>query len=109
MDRKTLEAELGPGPMRFAPAFDERSFDDQMASLTVQEKECIRALKAKWEANHPDFPFSDAMYLRFARCSPGRKKFNLNASWKVMKKFDHRYLSLTAESLEEQLLSQVSA
>lgn len=106
VDTKTLEAELGPGPMRFAPSPDERSVDEQLASLTDHERECVDTLKSKWEAAHPDLPFSDAMYLRFARCSPGQKKFNTKASWKVMKAFDHRYLSLTAETLEGQLLSQ---
>ena len=107
VDTKTLEAELGPGPLRFGPSSDERSLEEQLTSLTVQEKECFDTLKSKWEAAHPDLPFSDAMYLRFARCSPGLKKFNVKASWKVMKSFDQRYLSLTAETLEEQLLSQV--
>ena len=107
VDNKSLEAELGPGPMRFAPSSDERSLEQQLASLTAREKECVDTLRSKWEAVHPDLPFSDAMYLRFARCSPGQKKFNVKASWKVMKAFDHRYLSLTAETLENQLLSQV--
>lgn len=107
VDMKAVAADLGPGPMRFAPPADARSVEEQLASLTPKERECVDSLKAKWEKAHPDKPFSDAMYLRFARCSPGRKKFQLNASWKVMKKFDHRYLSLTAEGLEEQLLSKV--
>ena len=67
-----LKAELGPGPMRFAPSPTERSIADQMASLTDKERECVATLKSRWEKDHPDQkePFSDAMYLRFARCSP---------------------------------------
>lgn len=107
VDMNALKADLGPGPMRFAPPPESRSVADQLASLTDKERECVATLKSKWEAAHPDEPFSDGMYLRFAQCSPGRKKFQVNASWKVMKKFDHRYLSLTAEGMEDQLLSQV--
>jgi hypothetical protein len=91
MTRSINILDLGPGPMRFAPT-DERSVEEQIASLSKKEKECVGLLKRKWEEAHPDTPFSDGMYLRFARCSPGSKKFNFNASWKVMKKFDHRYV-----------------
>jgi len=108
-DRKALQSELGPGPMRFAPDPSERSIAEQIAALTAPEKACLDAIKVKWEKEHMDKPFSDLMYLRFARCSPGRKKFQQDASWKVMKKFDHRYLSLTAEAMEDQLLSKVSS
>lgn len=106
VDLNTLEKELGPGPMRFAHR-NERSIADQIASLNEAEKKCFDDLKAKWEKNHPDKPFSDEMYLRFARCSPGKKKFNKDASWKVMKKFDNKYLTLKAEAMEAQLLSKV--
>jgi hypothetical protein len=106
LDLIALEKDLGPGPVRFAHK-DERSIADQIASLDASEKQCFDELKGKWQAKHPEFPFSDEMYLRFARCSPGKKKFTTNKSWGVMKKFDHRYLSLTAESMEKQLLSKV--
>jgi hypothetical protein len=97
-----IEKELADGPFRFAPK-DERSVEEQIASLTPDEKQCFNSLKEKWEQKHPESPFSDYMYLRFARCSPGTKKFQEKASFKVMKKFDKRYLELTAESLESQL------
>lgn len=93
------------GPVRFAPK-GERSIQEQIDSLEPSERECFDNLKKKWEDKHPDEPFPDAMYLRFARCSPGAKKFNESASWKVMKKFDRRYLTLKAADIEDQLLSK---
>lgn len=84
---------LGAGPMRFAPAKGERSIEAQIAALTPEERKCFVELKTKWEKSYPNKPFSNLMYLRFARCSPGSKKFKVNASWKVMKKFDRRYVS----------------
>ena len=38
--------------------------------------------------------------------SPGKNKFNQDTAWKVMKKFDTRYLTLTAASIEDQLLTK---
>ncbi|CAJ1950241.1 unnamed protein product [Cylindrotheca closterium] len=114
LDLITLEKELGPGPMRFAPK-EERSFQAQMESLSPTEKQCFHNLKEKWnkhiEENKekektPTHSYSDEMILRFARCSPGRNKFEETASWKVMKKFDPRFLTLTAEEIEKQLLSK---
>lgn len=96
---------LGDGPMRFAPK-DERSMEEQIASLSPSERECFDNLKARWEKKDRGYTFSDAMYLRFARCSPGPKKFNEEAAWRVMKKFDPRYLTLTAAQQEKQLLTQ---
>jgi hypothetical protein len=95
------------GPQRFAPT-GERSIEEQIQSLTEAERGCFDNLKEKWAAKYPDQPFSDQMILRFARCSPGTEKFNEAASWKVMKKFDRKYLTLKAASMEEQLLSKVS-
>lgn len=94
--------DLGPGPMRFSHE-KERSTQEQIDSLTADEKACFDGLKSKWEKAYPDKKFSDAMYLRFARCSPGKKKFSKSASYNVMKKFDQRYLELTAAKLEDQL------
>jgi hypothetical protein len=105
-DPDVLEKELGSGPMRFAPK-GERSIQEQIEALDEAEKKCLEYLKTKWEKKSPGVEFSDEMFLRFARCSPGSKKFNEKESWKVMKKFDRRFLSLTAEGLEDQLLSKV--
>jgi hypothetical protein len=108
LDLSALEKELGPGPMRFAPSKDERTTDEQIDSLDDQgERACFDALKTKWQDKYPEKAFSDEMLLRFARCSPGKKKFQTNNSWKVMRKFDHRYLSLKAATMEKQLLSKV--
>ena len=66
---------LADGPLRFAPK-DERSIQEQIDALTPAEKECFDNLKKNWEAKNPTQGFSDEMYLRFARCSPGKDKFN---------------------------------
>jgi hypothetical protein len=95
------------GPLRFAPSDEERSLQAQLDALTDAERTCLDHLKSKWQAQYPQTPLSDAMVLRFARCSPGATKFNEKAAWKVMKHFDMRYLTLTASSLESQLLSKV--
>ena len=91
--------------MRFAPK-NERSIQEQIDSLEEKERECFDNLKKKWEEKHPDKRYPDEMYLRFARCSPGAKKFNEMASWKVMKKFDRRYLTMKAADIEKQLLTK---
>jgi hypothetical protein len=104
LDLTSLEKDLGPGPMRFAP-IGERSFQEQLSGLTKKERECFDNLKKRWESKEASF--SDEMILRFARCSPGRQKFVEAASWKVMKKFDPRYLELTAAKQEKQLLTKV--
>jgi len=117
LDLATLEKELGPGPMRFAPK-SERSFQEQLDSLSKEERECFDQLKEKWNKQIEEnktatkkkkdaavHSYSDDMFLRFARCSPGRKKFVESASWKVMNRFNPRYLTLTASGMEKQLLS----
>ena len=98
---------LDPGPLRFQPSSEERSIQEQIDALTVEERRCFDGLKEKWQQQKDSFPLSDAMILRFARCSPGKTKFNEKAAWKVMKRFDQRYLNLSAASLEQQLLTQV--
>ena len=97
---------LGDGPMRFAP-LDERPIADQIAALNAEEKECFDNLTNRWE-KEGSFTLSDEMILRFARCSPGKKKFNEKAAWKVMKKYQERYLELKASDLESQLETKVS-
>jgi len=77
----------------------------QIDDLKPEERACFDALKARWEKklDKGRHPFSDEMYLRFARCSPGARKFNEETAYKVIKKFDPRYLTLTATGLEVQL------
>lgn len=78
-----------------------------MASLTPEERGAVDTLKTTWETQTKvPHEFDDAMYLRFARCSPGPKKFNPETAWKVMKKYDVRYLTLNAADLEAQLLTK---
>ena len=106
IDFVAARKELGDGPMRFAPT-EERSIPEQMAALTPAEKQCVDNLKANWETNNKNEPFSDEMYLRFARCSPGKEKFNEKAAFKVMKNFPRRHLELNATELEQQLATKV--
>lgn len=90
---------------------NERSFAEQMEALSEEERACVDALKARWEKKDRKGgikKFSDEMYLRFARNSPGKTKFNEKTAFNVMKNFDARYLTLKASNpdLEKQLLSQ---
>jgi len=94
------------GPERFAPSNEEHTLQAQIDGLSDDEKKCFEYLKRKWKEANPSQPMTDEMVLRFAYCSPGEKKFNEKASWKVMKNFDTRFLNLTASGLEEQLLSK---
>jgi len=97
---------LGDGPMRFHP-ISERTLSAQIDTLAKDERACFDELKARWnKKQNRGHEYSDKLILRFARCSPGLKKFNADASFKVMESFDPRYLSLTADSLESQLRSQ---
>jgi uncharacterized Zn-finger protein len=121
-----LQSELGHGPMRFAPAQPERSIDEQIQALNASERACFDTIKSKWQArrhearhsssktNNNDSSsqhsyFTDEMYLRFCRCSPGGKPFKDKTAWKTMKKFSKRYLQLTTDSLETALRSEVRA
>jgi hypothetical protein len=104
-----LQNELGNGPMRFAPAQPgERTIDEQIQTLNALERACFDAIKTKWQERNPNNTFSDEMYLRFCRCSPGPHPFKDKSAWKTMKKFSKRYLQLTTDSLETTLRSKVS-
>jgi len=103
----TTEQDVPSGLERFAPSKNERSIQDQISGLTTEEKKCFDNLKAKWnETFSKDYQVDDEIILRFAYCSPGEKKFNEKASWRVMENFDKRFLNLKAVDLEQQLLSK---
>jgi len=105
IDYDVLKKELGEGPGRFC-AVGERSSEAQIEDLNDSEKECFDTLQKY--SKEMSYTCSDALILRFARCSPGKKKFNASASMKVMKKFDARYLTLKMAdpAMEKQLLSK---
>ena len=100
------------GPERFALPPNERSIDEQMASLSSEERKCFDTLKEKWYKEYAKERadlLEDAMILRFACNLPGKAKFNVKTAWKVMKRFNTRYLDLTLSSspkLERQLLTK---
>jgi hypothetical protein len=73
--------------------------------LTEQET-CCANLKKRWMDKYPKLPLSDEMILRFALCAP-RGMFHEASAWKKMKRFDRRYLTLTAAGMEKQLLTKV--
>lgn len=110
-----IKTELGDGPARFAPV-GERPLEEQLESLTKEERSCYDTLKERWEerveekqlkggkSKHSGIQlFPDEMYLIFSRCSPGVKKFDVESAWKVMKNYDQRFLTITADKLESQL------
>jgi len=100
-----IKSELGDGPARFFNQ-NERSFSKQLTSLTDEQRACYDTLKKRWEEKERGHSFPDNMYLRFARNSPGKTKFKTESAWKVMKKYDQRYLSMSATKLEEQLMTK---
>ncbi len=83
------------------------SFEDELNGLKNSEYSCFCSLKQKWEEEYPDSPFEDGMYLRFARWSPGGNAYDSRNAWKIMERYDRRYLTLTAESLKAQLMTKV--
>lgn len=110
-----VKKELGEGPARFFPE-GERSFEEQLESLTKEQRSCYDTLKKLWEervneklekgekSKHKDIKlFPDPMYLTFARCSPGAKKFNSETAFKVMKNYNQKFLKINATVLESQL------
>lgn len=115
MSNTEIEKNLGVGPARFAPV-GEKTFDEQLNALSTDQKSCYDILKKLWEervaekvakgekSKHSNIQvFPDPMYLTFARCSPGVKKFNPDTAFKVMKNYDQRFLKINATTLEKQL------
>lgn len=110
-----VKNDLGEGPARFL-SIAEKTFEEQLNLLTDEEKSCYDTLKKLWEerveekvskgekSKHAGIElFPDPMYLTFARCSPGAKKFNSDTAFKVMKNYDQRFLKINATTLEKQL------
>mmetsp|Transcript_4330 Transcript_4330/g.10821 ORF Transcript_4330/g.10821 Transcript_4330/m.10821 type:complete len:557 (-) Transcript_4330:86-1756(-) len=62
---------LGPGPARFEPPQARRSTEEQLADLSDHDQNVVMSLKARWEQLYPEVPFTDEMYLQFARFSTG--------------------------------------
>ena len=105
--KKDLGGDETTGPMRFAPPSTARTIEEQMNALTDEQKECITKLKSEWEKEDTNGPFSEGMYLRFARNSPGSYKFNYKAALRVMKKYNRtKYENLKVVDLEQQLLTK---
>ena len=95
------------GPMRFAPKEQERTIKAQIEDLEPFERVCFDRIKAKWEAKYPENGFTDEMYLRFSRCSPGPHRFHEKRALRVMKHHNKRHAALTAERVEKRLRRQV--
>ena len=95
-----------PGLSRNVSA-EQTPYEQQMASLSVEKRACVIHLKMKWERRvHGESVLPDEWYIRFAKCSPG-DPFDARSAWKVMTKFDPRYLNLSILSMEKQLLSKI--
>ena len=105
IDFYLVELGLGEGPMRFAKR-GERSLEKQLEGLGQAELRCFYNLKRKWNEYEKAFVLSDEMILRFARNSGG-KPYKEKAAWKAMKKFNSRFLRLSAKQMHKQLLTKV--
>ena len=95
-----------PGLSRNVSA-EQTPYEQQMASLSVEKRACVIHLKMKWERRvHGESVLPDEWYIRFAKCSPG-EPFDAKSAWRIMTKFDQRYLNLSILSMEKQLLSKI--
>jgi len=94
-----------PGAATVISTLDARTLQQQLDALTIDERRCVTSLQSKWESRANRAPFPPEWYLRFAQCSPGAP-FTMSTAWKVMKKFEKRYLSLSITTMERQLVTQ---
>ena len=60
----------------------QRSIEEQINSLNKNERECFDELRSFWDNDKMDVKYDDFQILRFARCSPGKVKFNADQSKK---------------------------
>lgn len=117
---KRIRAELGPGPARFLPTQPERSIQEQLSSLSLEDRDCLDILKAKWlkrglelrnrkngQKSMMPLNLSDAWFLRIARNNTGDDgQFNVQQSWAALKKLNARYLTFKVDDLEDQLMTK---
>ena len=86
----------------------ERTPREMLSFLSSDQRTVVLALQKKWE-DTPEgkaHPMPLDWYIRFARHSPGIP-YTFQSAWKVMKKFDVRYLDLNIVSMEKHLLSRI--
>uniref|UniRef100_A0A7S1Y071 CRAL-TRIO domain-containing protein n=1 Tax=Grammatophora oceanica TaxID=210454 RepID=A0A7S1Y071_9STRA len=84
-----------------------RTFKEQWSTLSIEQRQCVVALKKRWEQCNPDDTFADEWYLRFAKCSPG-KPFTFKSAYRTMKKTNPNWLGHTLnEKLERNLLTKI--
>ncbi len=87
---------------RFVPDV-QRSFTEQMNSLSGRERSCVIMLRQQWETDNQPIP--GIVFLRFSRFN----NFNVKASRRGLKNFDKRYLNLTVVKLGPMLQTKVRA
>jgi len=112
MEKKTPHLEI---PKHWLERFsneNERSFSEQMNSLSPKHKAAFEKLKALWNSKPRIVDYSDEMILRFLRTSPGDEKFNVKSAYKVMQHYANLNLkfnipSLTIDKVRRQLETQV--
>jgi hypothetical protein len=108
IDYTRAEMEVGEGAMRFSGR-GERSFEDQVAEMNNTNKRILKRLLQRWEdsrAKKRSHALSKEWILRFARVTAKRDIFRESHAWAAMRNLKKRYVSLSAHSLEEQLLSK---
>ena len=82
----------------------ERSAREKLNALSSDDRTIVLTLQKNWEATPEgkSHPMSVDWYIRFARCS-----HSYHAAWKVMKKFETRYLNLNIANMEQNILKKV--
>jgi hypothetical protein len=61
----------------------QRSVEEQLDSLSTEEKAKFLELRKYWDSEKREVKYSDYMVLRLLRNSPGKDKFNLASATKV--------------------------
>jgi hypothetical protein len=110
LDLHLVELAIGEGPLRFANR-GERSLDQQIQDLSRSDRICYKNLLQRWDdrrtkMNTGTYHLPKEACLRFARNNTKKDGFCEERAWKWMRKFNKRYLCLSAHGLEEQLLSK---
>ena len=104
------EAQLGPGPTRFAQK-SRRSIEQQLEALSPSDRRCFKNLQQRWQdlkAKRPSkwTPYTDEMILRFARNTARKTGFYEDRAFGAMKKMRPKWATLSIHRMEPQLLSK---
>ena len=124
LDMALARAELGDGPLRFAPP-SPYSVEQVLANLSTADQKSLRKLKERWN-DHQDkrivkygtnkkkvFDLPIQWHLRYLHLYAKIHKkyhsyyFSVEKAWAAEKKLDRRFLNLNVFNLKEQIQTKV--